>query len=52
MGPASPLLLVTESILMTESILVTGSMMETEIETRTTDPIMDLTILMTVTVPS
>ena len=42
-GPAAPLLL------MTEFILATGSMMETEIETRTTDLIMDLTILMTVT---
>ena len=49
MGPAAPLLLVTESILMTESILVTGSMMETEVDTRTTDLIMDPIILRTVT---
>ena len=42
-GSCSPLLL------MTESILVTGSVMETEVETRTTDLIMDCTILMTTT---
>ena len=43
MGPTAPLLL------MTESILATGSMMETEVETRTTDLIVDPTILRTVT---
>ena len=48
-GPAAPLLLVTEYILMTEFILVTGSVMETEVETRTTDLIMDPTILRTAT---
>ena len=48
MGPAAPLL-VTKFILVTEFILVTGSMMETEVETRTTDLIVDLTILMTMT---
>ena len=49
MGPAAPLLLVTESILMIESILVTGSVMETEVKTRTTDLIVDPTILMSMT---
>ena len=49
MGPAAPLLMVTESVVMTESILVTGSMMETEVETRTTDLIVDPTILRTTT---
>ena len=34
---------------MTEFILATGSVMETEVETRTTDLIEDLTILMTMT---
>ena len=34
---------------MTESILVTGSMMETEVETRAIDLIMDPTILRTAT---
>ena len=43
MGPAAPLLLVTEFI------FVTGFMMETEVETRTTDLIKGLTILMTMT---
>ena len=55
MGPAAPLLLATESILMTESILVTGSVMETEVETRATDLIVDPTTLlrtMTGTVPT
>ena len=42
-GSCSPLLLATEFI------LVTGSVMETEVETRTTDLIEDLTILMTMT---
>ena len=44
-GPATPLLLATGFILATEFVLVTESMMETEVETRTTDLIMDLTIL-------
>ena len=43
MGPAAPFLL------MTESILVIGSMMETEVKTRTTDLIMDPTLLRTTT---
>ena len=42
-GPAAPLLLATEFI------LVTGSVVETEVETRTTDLIEDLIILMTMT---
>ena len=42
-GPAASLLLVTEFV------LATGSMMETEVETRTTDLIKDLIILMTMT---
>ena len=36
-------------LLVTEFVLVTESMMETEVETRTTDLIMDLTIQMTMT---
>ena len=43
MGAAAPFLL------MTESILVIGSMMETEVKTRTTDLIMDPTLLRTTT---
>ena len=43
MGPAAPFLL------MTESILVKGSMTEIEVKTRTTDLIVDPTILRTMT---
>ena len=47
-GSCSPLL-VAEFILATEFVLVTESVMETEVETRTTDLIVDLTILMSAT---